>query len=230
MPSESTLAIRVRVDREGTDVPRLDVALDAPVGITVVMGPSGAGKSTLLAAAAGLLRPASGTITLGDEVFFDAAQKVFVPPHRRGLALVFQSLALFPHLSAWENVAYGVPKGAGATKEARRAEATRWLSRMQAAHVEGRMPATLSGGEAQRVALARAFASRPRALLLDEPFSALDADLRRALGDVLVEVVDAVRIPTLLVTHSGDDASRLGARVCVIEAGRIVGEDGGATI
>jgi molybdate transport system ATP-binding protein len=186
---------------------RLEAAFVAPPGITVLFGPSGAGKSTCLSVIAGLLEPQRGRITLGTELLSA------LPAHRRRVALVFQSLALFPHLSALENVAYGA-----------RTDPKRWLDRMQVAHVAARRPAQLSGGEAQRVALARALASEPRVLLLDEPFSAVDAPLRRQLGEELKSLIAELQIPALLVTHDREDAAALGQRVVMLEQGRVVSE------
>ena len=219
MPGERALSLEMRVHGAMADRPRLDVKLTIGAGITALMGPSGAGKTTLLVAVAGLLRPDVGKIALGGTVLFDSARRVFVPPHQRRVALVFQSLALFPHLSAWENVAYGLPPMA---RVERRARALKELQRAHVDHLADRRPATLSGGEAQRVALGRALATEPRALLLDEPFSALDRSLREKLGDELRALVDAIGVPTLLVTHDRADAERLGSRLIQLDAGRLV--------
>jgi ABC-type sulfate/molybdate transport systems ATPase subunit len=186
---------------------RLDAAFTVPAGITVLFGPSGAGKTTCLSVIAGLLAPRRGRVVLNGE---DLTR---VPAHRRGVALVFQSLALFPHLTALQNVAYGA-----------RNDPRRWLERMRVNHAADRKPGQLSGGEAQRVALARALASEPKVLLLDEPFSALDSELRAQLGDELKALVGELKIPTVLVTHDRADAAALGERVVVIEAGRVVSE------
>ena len=186
---------------------RLDVELTVPPGITVLFGPSGAGKSTCLSVIAGLLEPEAGSkVTLGDVVLSE------LPVHQRRVALMFQTLALFPHLTALQNVAYGA-RSAG--------EAAKWLERMRVQHVAAKRPGQLSGGEAQRVALARALASEPRVLLLDEPFSAMDFELRRSLREELVGLVTQLQLPTLLVTHDRDDAALLGARVVKLSAGRV---------
>ena len=219
MPGDADLRVSVCVAGETDQRPRLNIELAVGAGITAVMGKSGAGKTTLLETIAGLITPASGHIQLGNEVLFDHATGKFVPPHKRRVALVFQSLALFPHLRAWENVAYGL---APLQKSARKDQAMSWLTRSRVEHLAERFPASLSGGEAQRVALARAFASRPRALLLDEPFSALDGDLRQQLGSDLRALVEEINIPTLLVTHDRDDAFSLGSRVLTLEAGRFL--------
>ena len=195
-------------------LPRLDAAFEVAPGISVLFGPSGSGKSTCLSVIAGLLRPERGRIALGDDVLTDTRQRLHVPPHRRRVGLVFQSLALFPHMTVIQNVAYGA-------RDASRALG--WLERVKVGHLADRRPATLSGGEAQRVGLARALASEPRVLLLDEPFSALDYELRRSLGSDLVELVQELEIPTLLVTHDREDAAALGERVILLSRGRIAG-------
>lgn len=213
------LVVRIRVAGESTDRPRLAVDLAFPAGITAIMGPSGAGKTTLLTSIAGLVKPAMGRISLDGVAFLDTERGVFVPPHGRRMALVFQSLALFPHLSVWENVAYGLPAGA---RGQRRERALDWLDRARVRPLADRATGLLSGGEAQRVALARALASEPRALLLDEPFSALDGALRRELGAELRALIAELNIPALLVTHHQEDAASLGSQVLLIEQGRLV--------
>ncbi|MBX7115490.1 MAG: ATP-binding cassette domain-containing protein [Myxococcaceae bacterium] len=214
MASDAMLSFEAQVPAEQAGASRLHARFDVPAGITVLLGPSGAGKSTCLYVIAGLLKPASGHIALGSEVFIDSSRGIFVPPHLRRVALVFQSLALFPHLTGEENVAYGM--------RSRAAEAKQWLERMKVPQLAARKPATFSGGEAQRVALARALASSPRVLLLDEPFSALDVPLRRELGHELKALVAELKIPTLLVTHDREDARALGERMIQLQAGRVV--------
>ncbi|MFO0749008.1 MAG: ATP-binding cassette domain-containing protein [Myxococcota bacterium] len=198
---------------------QLAVSFAAPPGITALVGPSGAGKSTTLALVAGLARPDAGRIALGDTVFFDSASQVDLTPDRRRVGLVFQSLALFPHLSARDNVAFGI---AAPTRSERASRAQRWLARCEVGHVGDRRPWTLSGGEAQRVALARALASEPRLLLLDEPFSALDADLRGGLRDTVAREVAAAGIPGVLVTHDRADALALASWAVVMQRGAVV--------
>ena len=221
MAGEARLSVRALVSGEQPCRPlyrpRLDVEFEFRAGITAIMGPSGAGKSTLLTSIAGLLRPAEGRIELNGELLFDSATRVHVAPHKRRIGLVFQSLALFPHLNVWRNVAYGLPTSA---HESPRERAVHWLSRTHVAHLADRRTTTLSGGEAQRVALARALASEPRALLLDEPFSALDTALRLRLGAELRDLIDELAMPTLLVTHDKRDALKLGLRVLMLEDGR----------
>jgi len=198
---------------------RLDVALDFGPGLSVLFGPSGSGKTTILSAIAGLLRPDAGEISLSGQALFDARARVDLAPNQRRVALVFQSLALFPHLDALGNVAYGVP--GPARKDERLERAHTWLTRMRVAHLGRRYPSSFSGGEAQRVALARALASEPRALLLDEPFSALDHALVRELSAELVDHTNSLSLPVVLVTHDRALARELGGTLTLLRAGRV---------
>jgi ABC-type sulfate/molybdate transport systems ATPase subunit len=218
MAGDVVLHVRARVEGAQSGTPRLDVDLGFSRELTVVMGPSGAGKSTLLLTIAGIITPTHGRIVIDNNVLTDVEHGVKLAPHRRRVALVFQSLALFPHLSVWRNVAFGLP---ATPRAARRTRALEWLERAQVGHLSERMPSTLSGGEAQRVALARALASEPRVLLLDEPFSALDRALRGAVRDDVRRLVDLARIPCVLVTHDAEDARALAAPVVVLESGRV---------
>ncbi len=197
----------------------LDVAFDAPPGVTVLFGPSGSGKSTTLACIAGLARPTRGHIALGDEAWFDADERVDVAVHRRRVAFVFQTLALFPHMTAEQNVAYGMNRRLD--REARSTQAMALLERFHVGHLAHRKPATFSGGEAQRVALARALATSPRVVLFDEPFSALDRELRRGLVHDLRAFVHDLNVPVLFVTHQRLEAHALGERLVVLERGRV---------
>jgi molybdate transport system ATP-binding protein len=207
----------------GTETVRLALSVSMGPGLLVVMGPSGAGKSTLLSTLSGLVAPRRGRIVLDGRVLVDVDAGIWVPPHRRRVGLVFQSLALFPHLCVWKNVAFGVPADA----VDRRMEALAMLRRLGVDGLAERAPSTLSGGEAQRVALARALASRPRLLLLDEPFSALDPPLRRALGAELRALVHDAKIPAILVTHDADDATLGDQRVHLRDGRRVDGAKSG---
>ena len=220
MASEARLSARLVLDRAPVGLSfSLDVALEFGAGLSVLFGPSGSGKSTILSAIAGLLRPARGRVTLGEALLFDAEQGVDLPPNQRHVALVFQSLALFPHLDGLGNVLYGAPRQAS---QRERVEAARgWLERMRVAHLARRFPHSYSGGEAQRVALARALASEPRAVLLDEPFSALDRPLASELSAELASHVDSLSIPVVLVTHDRSLARSVGREVTLLRAGRV---------
>ena len=197
----------------------LDVTFDVPPGVTVLFGPSGSGKSTTLSAIAGLVRPSAGRISIGDDVWFDSAARTHVAVHRRRVAFVFQSLALFPHMTALDNVVYGMDRALAPPARARRAAAL--LERLRVPHLAGRKPRTFSGGEAQRVALARALATSPRVILLDEPFSALDRELRIELISDLRESIRELDVPVLFVTHHRQEARALGERLVLLEGGRV---------
>jgi molybdate transport system ATP-binding protein len=220
MASDVRLSARLSLQRTLGEPPfSLDTTLDFGPGLNVLFGPSGSGKSTILAAIAGLLRPDSGRIALGPDVLFDSARGLTRRANERRIALVFQSLALFPHLDALANVSYGLPR---ALNRGERVERSRgWLARLRVEHLAERYPASYSGGEAQRVALARALASEPRALLLDEPFSALDQELASELSAELVSHVTSLDIPVVLVTHDRKLARELGQQVTLLRAGRI---------
>jgi molybdate transport system ATP-binding protein len=198
----------------------LDVALEVAAGDCLALaGPSGAGKSTVLRVAGGLLRPDHGVVRLDDRVWLDTTAGVDVPPERRGCGFVFQDYALFGHLRAWQNVAYGMRD---LPRRERRARAQELLERFGLADRADARPATLSGGERQRVAVARALARRPSVLLMDEPLSALDARTRAAAGRELTGVLRTAGVPSIVVTHDFHEAALLGTRVAVIDAGRIV--------
>jgi molybdate transport system ATP-binding protein len=220
----ASLSVRVSLDARGRANEHglhLDVAFEVPPGVTVLFGPSGAGKSRTLGCIAGLVEPDRGRIALGDDVWFDAEHRQALAIHRRRVAYVFQSLALFPHMTAAENVAYGVSREQ--PSEERRARAREMLARMHVPGLADRLPRTFSGGEAQRVALARAFAMQPRVVLLDEPFSALDAGVKTELLREVAAQLGDQKIPTILVTHQPEDAEILGERVVFLEKGRVVG-------
>ena len=193
----------------------MDIRLDLSRETGVLFGRSGAGKSLTLRALAGLRTPLAGEIVLGDRFLYSTAKKINLPPRMRKVGLLFQNLALFPTMTAAENVAFALPEG-----KAGRLKAIEWLERMKLSGFEDRYPARLSGGQRQRVALARALASGPELLLLDEPFSALDGPLRRSLRRELRDLQRETGIPILYVTHQIEDLCSLGDRVIVLRDGQ----------
>jgi ABC-type Fe3+/spermidine/putrescine transport system ATPase subunit len=179
-----------------------------------ILGPSGCGKTTLLNCLAGFVTPTAGTIELG------GADLTRVPPHRRGLGLVFQNYALFPHMSVADNVAYGL-KVRGTPKAERKERVTEVLRLVDLADFAGRRPKQLSGGQQQRVAVARALATEPSVLLLDEPLSNLDAKLRREMRTELRALQQRLGITAVFVTHDQEEAMSMSDRIAVMNAGRI---------
>jgi molybdate transport system permease protein len=190
----------------------------APLGL---LGPSGSGKTMTLRAIAGLETPDRGRISLDGNVLFDSEQKINLSVRERRIGLLFQNYALFPHLTAAENIAFGLQQVSEAERKRRVAEQ---LVAAQLIGVAERYPATLSGGEQQRVALARALAIEPTALLLDEPFSALDTHLRGALERQLRETLAAYRGSTLFVSHNLEEAYRVCEKIVVLENGKVAAQ------
>ena len=186
--------------------------------VTVLFGPSGSGKTTVLRALAGLDRPDAGNITFDGETWFDAARTVDVPPQARGVGLLFQDYALFPHLSVAANIGYGLHRLARSAREARVAELA---DRLGVSELLPRRSTELSGGQRQRVALARALAPRPRLLLLDEPLSALDAPMRELLRGELRLLLEHAQVPAIVVTHDRLEALALGDRLVVLVDGAV---------
>ncbi|HLI02682.1 MAG TPA: molybdenum ABC transporter ATP-binding protein [Terracidiphilus sp.] len=197
----------------------LEVDFTAAAGFTVLFGASGAGKTTLLNCIAGLQAPEAGRIAIGESTLFDSAAGLNVPPRRRSVGYLLQSLALFPHLTVRQNVDYGLN---GLAKSER---ADRCHQALEAFHIltlAERRPREISGGERQRAALARTLVTRPRVLLLDEPLTALDAVTKSQILDDLRAWNRQQQIPILYVTHQREEVFALGERVMAIEAGRIV--------
>jgi molybdate transport system ATP-binding protein len=217
------LAARVQLQRNraGSAHFELDVSLQISPGITILFGPSGAGKSTLLDCIAGLVRPDAGRIAIGGETLFDSQLGVNHPPQTRRVAYVFQTLALFPHMSAEQNVAYGLDDLPDKERSPRVDEI---LKAFRVDTLRNRKPSEISGGERQRVALARSLVTQPCVLLLDEPLTGLDSELKSAIVDDLRAWNAARRIPILYVTHSRDEVDALGERVVAMDNGRVVSE------
>jgi molybdopterin-binding protein len=200
----------------------LDVTVQATPGeIVAVLGPNGAGKTTLLRAIAGLVPLTRGRVELDDVVLDDVARDIHLPPERRPIGVVFQDYLLFPHLSALENVAFGLRARGVAAREAR-LRAASWLDRLGVGEYAETRPRALSGGQAQRVALARALAIDPRLLLLDEPLAALDASSRGAVRRDLKRHLASFAGIRIVITHDPLEAVALADRLVILEGGRVV--------
>jgi molybdate transport system ATP-binding protein len=201
---------------------QLDVAFASMQRHLVLLGPSGAGKTQTLRAVAGITRPDAGRVAVDGRVLFDSELHVNLPPRRRALGYVFQDYALFPHLTLRQNVAFARRRGwRNPLRSLRDPEAERWIRAFHLEAVADHYPHQISGGQRQRTALARALVNQPRALLLDEPFAALDPALRTHLRRELKALQDDICIPTLLITHDGEDAAMLGREVVALKAGRV---------
>ena len=188
-----------------------------PGEVLVLYGPSGAGKTTTLRAIAGLVRPREGHIEVGGRAVYDGEAKVWVAPHQRNVGYLTQQYNLFPHLTVGGNIRYGLSRQAAPEQRAR---VESLVGALQLEGMEGRRTWELSGGQQQRVALARALATNPAALLLDEPFSSLDAELRRAIRGEIRAILAQTNIPVILVTHDREEALALGDTVQVIDEGK----------
>jgi len=215
------LTARIRKERRGAGASSfvIDVSIEVSPGITILFGPSGAGKSTLLDCVAGLARPDEGRIAAGGDVLFDSARGINVPAPKRRTAYVFQTLALFPHLSAEENVAYGLRD---LREEEKRRRVGEILKAFRVEKLRKQRPGEISGGERQRIALARSLVTDPHVLLLDEPLTGLDAELKAAILDDLRAWNAAKGIPILYVTHTREEVDALGERVIALDSGRVV--------
>jgi molybdate transport system ATP-binding protein len=218
--TSSDLEVRIRKryqNLEGSFI--LNVHFRALAGFTVLFGASGSGKTTVLDCIAGLTDPDEGRIAAGGEDLYDSEKNHNVAAWKRRMGYVHQDLALFPHLTAEENVAYGLRALSGAERRKRSRE---MLDAFSIEHLRDRRPAQISGGERQRVALARALVTEPRALLLDEPLAALDRPTRSSLISDLRRWNQEHRVPILYVTHNGEEVIALGDKVIVLDGGRIV--------
>jgi molybdate transport system ATP-binding protein len=212
--SQLSIELRLRLSTRF----ELNCAFELPPGFTVLFGPSGAGKTTVLDCITGLKRPDSGKIRVNDSTVFDSSAGIDVPVQHRKIGYVFQDLALFPHLTVWENVMYGTSRE---EPERQRKPARELLSQLGIDGFTGRYPNDLSGGERQRVALARSLVTEPRALLLDEPLAALDRQTRSKIIADLKRWNEARNLPVLYVTHSAREALALGGNALLMRSGRI---------
>lgn len=216
MPAPNGIAVSIRLQNPVT----LDVDFEASGSeLVALVGPSGGGKSTILRMIAGLEKPDSGEITVGGQQWFDSRQKLWLQPQKRRVGMVFQSYALFPHLSALENVLTAL---ADRQADDKIRLANEYLARVNLAGLGARRPDQMSCGQRQRVAVARALAREPDVLLLDEPFSAVDKVTRVRLQRELVELRTNLSIPIILVTHDIEEAARLADRIAILHEGRIL--------
>jgi iron(III) transport system ATP-binding protein len=204
------------------------VSVAVPAGeVVALLGPSGSGKTTLLRAIAGLETPYRGSIGIGDHVFFDAGRDVELPAEERGLGLVFQSYALWPHRTVFENVAYGLKLRGVSTSEIK-ARVEKTLSQIGLAHLAARYPHQLSGGQQQRVAIARALVYEPPVILLDEPLSNLDAKLREEARAWLRTLIVTLGLSAIHVTHDQVEAMAIADRIVLLDAG-VIAQEGSPT-
>ena len=227
MPSDARWDVSVDARVGGRDARsdagfRLDVAFRSDASRLVLFGPSGAGKSLTLRFIAGLMRPDRGFVRVDGDTLFDSAAGIDVPTRARSLGYLFQDYALFPHLTVRQNVAFGLAHGW--RNPSRRVDDPRvreWLTTLEIDDLADRFPERLSGGQRQRTALARALIAEPRALLLDEPFAALDDALRRRLRSELASLQQRLALPMLLITHDVADLDQFGEAVITIDRGRV---------
>ena len=221
--------IRKRMTSGNGDRPKafeLDVTFSATARRMVIYGPSGAGKTLTLQAIAGLLRPDSGRIAFNGQTLFDSAARIDMPVQSRRLGYLFQDYALFPHLSVRQNIAFGLTLGLLNPRRAvEDARIEHWLRVFELTAVCDQYPHQLSGGQQQRTALARTLIVEPRALLLDEPFSALDPALHERLREELAELLDRLDIPVLMITHDPQDLIRFGDERLLLRGGSIVTDE-----
>jgi len=199
----------------------VDVDLHIDNKVSILLGPSGHGKTTLLNMIAGMTPPDHGVIRIGDTDFFDSGNGVNLEMQRRNIGYVFQDYALFPHLSVFNNVAFGL-RSRGLPADVIKKRVMRELERLAIANLRDEPPSRLSAGQRQRVALARAVVIEPCLILMDEPLSALDMQLRSRVRSELKALLRSLNIPTIIVTHDALDAVGLGDVVMVMEKGRIV--------
>lgn len=202
----------------------LDVNCQSQARRLAIIGLSGSGKSLTLQLLAGLLTPEHGYVRIDGQTYGDTAQKIWLLPQQRQVGLMFQDYALFPHLTVAQNIAFGLQHGWHNPSNRNPAESVLlWLERMQLQHISGHYPHQISGGQKQRTALARACITRPKWLLLDEPFSALDADLRQQMRQLVGELQSELSVPMLIISHDSADTQALADEVLYMENGRLKG-------
>ena len=227
MPAPPVWDVRLRRQLRQADTRfDLDLGFSSHAARVVLFGPSGAGKTQTLRLIAGIARPDDGRVAVAGRVLYDRAAGVSLSAPQRRLATMFQDYALFPHLTVRQNVAYAIQPGwRNPSRELRDPKAESWIERFGLQPVAEHYPHQLSGGQRQRTALARALVTDPAALLLDEPFAALDRGLRRQLRAELLQLQQALRLPMLLITHDEEDLEVLAEQVVELSAGKRVLRD-----
>ena len=209
----------------------LNIRLHSASDKLIIIGPSGSGKSLMLKAIAGLLTPERGHIRLHNRCLFDHQQGINLSPQQRNLAYVFQDYALFPHLTVRQNIAFALHKGwLNPTKIFQHEKVSHWLEKFSLNQIAEQLPSEISGGQRQRTALARALVTEPQALLLDEPFSALDPALRAHMRQELFQLQQQLNIPLLLITHDLEDAKALQGELVHINHGEIYTDERAITL
>ncbi|MCH8622319.1 ATP-binding cassette domain-containing protein [Undibacterium sp. TS12] len=208
--------------RSGKRSFELDIAFGTDSQRLVILGASGAGKSLVLKAIAGLMTPDSGYIRIAGATLFDKSATINLAPQQRQLAYLFQDYALFPHLNVAQNIAFGLSRGwRNPSARVQNEKVDYWLQAFQLQAQAGQLPHELSGGQKQRTALARALISEPRALLLDEPFAALDQPLRISMRKELDALQKQLQVPMILITHDAEDAAVFGEQILHLQEGRL---------
>ena len=196
----------------------IDIDISFEGGILVIQGESGAGKTTLLDCIAGLKSPDMGSISIGDRILYSSEKSINLPVKDRNIGYLFQSYALFPHMSVMDNVLYGLKS----RKIKDFSYAEKVLDSFGIHHIKDKLPSNISGGEKQRTALARAIATRPALLLLDEPFSALDRDTKASVYEEFVSFKENFHMDTILITHDEKEAKLLGDRIIHLKDGKVI--------
>ena len=196
----------------------LDVSFEMDNELVVLFGPSGSGKTTMFKCISGITQPDSGKITVGSKVYYDKDKKINLPIQKRNLGYVFQNYTLFPHMTVRKNIECGLKSW---EKEDREVRVMEMLHLLHIEELEARRPSQISGGQKQRVALARALAPKPGILLLDEPFSALDMEIRTELADKIKKLQKKIEVPLLFITHSLEEAFLLADKILILKEGKV---------
>jgi molybdate transport system ATP-binding protein len=203
----------------------LDIAFQSDAQRLVLFGPSGAGKTQTLMMMAGLNTPSQGRVVFQDQVVFDSQQSINLAARKRGLGYVFQDYALFPHLTVRQNIGFALKQGLQNPSLAHEdSSVAHWTQVFQLQAVSELYPEQLSGGQRQRTALARALVAQPRALLLDEPFAAMDRPLRQRLREELLQLQTELALPMVLITHDEEDVQAFAQQVIQVDKGRVISD------